>query len=292
MHKKSAILLLGLSLAGCSLSAPPSPEGSAIPVAATFYPWAYFLQQVGADRVRVTSVVPNGVEPHDFEPGPGDIAAIRSARLLVSNGAGLDEWAGKAANGASDPSPIHIRVSDATGPGTQDPHFWLDPIRVQAVVTRMEQALADFDPAHAVEYRRNAESVRGRLSALDAAYRSGLADCRLHEAVTSHAAFGYLAERYGFTQVPVAGVSPENEPSIVRLREITDLVRSKGIKVIFFETLVSPKLAETLAGETGATPAVFNPLEGLTEEEQAQGKDYFTVMRENLENLRRGLECA
>lgn len=313
MHQKLIIFLLGLSLTGCSLpvSPPsvPSPGEAPIPVVATFYPWAYFLAQIGGDHVRVTSVVPNGVEPHDFEPGPGDIAAIRSARVFMYNGAGIDPWAEKLAGDLADEPIVAIRAADglamldasesehaeedshAEG-GEYDPHFWLDPVEMRAAVDRIERALKTVDADHAPQYEANAQALRDKLSTLDNEYRTGLADCRLEEAVTGHAAFGYLAKRYGFTQVPVAGLSPESEPSIARLREITDLVRAKGIKAIFFETLVSPKLAQTLAEETGATTLVFNPLEGLTEEEQVQGKDYFSIMQENLRNLRRGLECV
>lgn len=299
MHTKRALLLLvaTMLLTGCSVVAPPSQDENAKPisVAATFYPWAYFLQRIGGEHVRVTSIVPNGVEPHDFEPGPGDVDTIRSAKLFVYNGAGMDAWAEKLASDLGSVPVRGIRIMDlvptAQVNGEIDPHFWLDPVEVKTVVSALTQELSSIDPVHTSLYEDNARGVMSELAGLDTSFRTGLSHCSLSTVVTSHAAFGYLASRYGFTQVPVAGISPENEPSIAALRAITDLVRIKGIRFIFSEPLSSQRLSETLSRETGASILVFNPIEGLTDVERSGGEDYFSIMRKNLEALRTGMGC-
>jgi zinc transport system substrate-binding protein len=159
---------------------------------------------------------------------------------------------------------------------------WLDPVRFGAVVTKIGDELAV--PAAATK-------LRMRLRVLDREYRSGLAHCARREFVTSHAAFGYLAERYGLDQIPITGLSPEAEPTPGELQHVVDRVRSRHATTIFFEKLVSPRLSETVAREVGAKTAVLDPIEGLTEAEAKQGADYFSVMRSNLANLRKALGC-
>lgn len=312
MKRFFCVTILVLAVSGCSLTAPPaspSPAASApadrLAVVTTFYPWAFFAQRIGGDLANVVSIVPPGTEPHDFEPTPRDIAAARSARIFLYNGAGIDGWAEKTASDLANDPVVTLRAADSTplleavedGHASEeehavfDPHFWLDPVAVRGVIDRIELAFLTIDRPNEATYRANAERVRADLDALDAQYRTGLQACRIRTAVTGHAAFAYLAKRYDFTQTPIAGLSPEVEPSLSRLRELTDTIRSLGIRFVFFETLASPKVAQTLARETGASPLVFNPLEGLTNEEAARGEDYFSIMRQNLDNLRRGMEC-
>jgi zinc transport system substrate-binding protein len=172
-----------------------------------------------------------------------------------------------------------------------DPHVWLDPVRAQAQVEAIRAGLAKIDPPNAAVYAANAQAYRAKLTALDAAFASGLKQCARREFVTTHSAFSYPARRYGLTQIPIQGVDREAEPSPADLAALVKQVKDRKIQYVFFETLVSPKLAETLAREVGAKTLVLNPIEGLTKEEQAAGKAYIALMEENLRNLRTALEC-
>lgn len=173
-----------------------------------------------------------------------------------------------------------------------DPHVWLDPVLAQAQVDRIQAGLAKADPAGAGAYAANARGLKAKLAALHAAYEQGLARCGRRDIVVAHAAFGYLARRYNLNQVPVMGLTPEAEPSPADLAAIVRFAREHKVQYIFFETLVSPRLAETLAREVGARTLVLNPVEGLTREQASAGENYLTLMRRNLDNLRTALECT
>ncbi|MDP3997334.1 MAG: zinc ABC transporter substrate-binding protein [Candidatus Andersenbacteria bacterium] len=278
-------------------------SGQGVAVAASFYPWAEFARQVGGDLVRVTTVVPAGSEPHDYEPMPQEMAAVYDADIFIYNGSGIDPWAERVAPDLRQKGVRVINMSDTvsllsaptvTGQpseGQYDPHFWLDPVLVAKQIGVIRDALAAVDPAQAAVYGAQTDAYAAQLAALDREYRSGLQSCALREIVTSHAAFGYLARRYNLSVINIAGLSPEEEPSARTLSDIAQLARQKNIKYIFFETLVSPKLAQTVAAEIGAQTLVFNPLEGLTDAERQAGDSYISIMRDNLQNLRMALEC-
>lgn len=282
-----------------------------MPIAASFYPLAYLAEQVGGANVSVSQVTPGGVEPHEYEPSPQQLAAVHEAKVFLMNGSGVDGWGDKiieelkqngivtvrmtdtiAAMGGfneeGEEDPIHPSSEDANA---QDPHIWLDPVLVKQEVMLIRDAFIEADPSHADAYRANADQLMQKLSALDSAYRSGLADCVQTFIVTSHNAFRYMAKEYGFQSLAIAGINAEEEPSSKRVAELADLAKAKGIKYIFFETLLSPKLAETVAKEIGAQSLVLNPIEGLTADDVAQGSDYFSVMQENLQNLRIAMQC-
>ncbi|HSO64084.1 MAG TPA: zinc ABC transporter substrate-binding protein, partial [Ornithinibacter sp.] len=171
-----------------------------------------------------------------------------------------------------------------------DPHFWLDPLRLRAVATAVGERLAGQDPTHAADDRANASALAADLDALDEEFRAGLARCRTDELVTAHAAFAYLADRYGLSQEGITGISPDAEPDAATLRELAAHVEERGVTTIYTETLVDPALAQTLARETGASVAVLDPLEGLTD--ASAGTDYLEVMRSNLAVLRTGQGCS
>jgi zinc transport system substrate-binding protein len=251
-------------------------------VVASFYPLAYAAEQIGGPDVDVENLTPPGAEPHDLEVSPQDVADLRSADLVLLLGRGfqpqLEDAAGDGGNVVRllDTPGLDVREND-------DPHVWLDPVRYAKVVARIGRALGRPTAAGRLEQR---------LRDLDGEYRAGLAHCQRREIVTSHEAFGYLAERYGLEQVAITGLSPESEPEPRKLQEVVDLVRERGVTTIYFETLVSPRIAETVARETGAKTAVLDPIEGLTEDEAARGDDYFTLMRQNLSSLEAGLGCS
>jgi zinc transport system substrate-binding protein len=285
-------LIIALLLAGLIYTkATNNKSDNKLTVVGSFYPLAHFAQQVGGDKVNVVNITPAGSEPHDFEPSPRDLAAIQSAGLFLFNGLGLDSWATKIKTNLQNSGLTAIDMSKVVDTVDNDPHFWLNPVQAKQEVQAIVNGLTNVDVANTELYRSNADAYIAQLDQLDSDYRTGLANCRTREVVTSHAAFGYLAREYGLTAHAIAGLSPEAEPSAQQLSELATLVRERNIGYIFFETLASPKLAETLANEVGAQTLVFNPLEGLTNQEIAEGKTYISVMRENLANLRTALAC-
>jgi len=270
------ILTFVFLLTACGASVQAGPDT----VVASFYPLAFAAAEL-APGVPVKNLTPPGAEPHDLELSPIDAATIRDARLVLLLGHGFQPQIEDAA-GTGDNV---LRLLDTPGLDllpSGDPHVWLDPIRYAKIVERIGEALG-------------AQSTAGklvtRLEALDAEYRQGLANCERHEIVTSHEAFAYLARRYGLEQVPITGLSPEAEPQPADLARVVQLVKERGVTTVYYETLVSPRIAETVARETGAKTAVLDPLEGLTPLEIAQGEDYFTRMRANLRALEEGLGC-
>jgi zinc transport system substrate-binding protein len=249
---------------------------------AAFYPLAFAASEIGGASVDVKNLTPPGAEPHDLEVSPQDVAEIRGADLVLLLGRGFQPQLEDAAGNAEKV----VRLLDTPGLDVHangDPHVWLDPVRFVLVVERIGQVLGK---------QAAADELKQRLRDLDNEFRVGLAHCQRREIVTSHEAFAYLAERYGLDQVAITGLSPEAEPEPGKLQGVVDLVRAHGVTTIYFETLVSPRIAETVARETGAKTAVLNPIEGLTEEEAANGEDYFSLMRKNLAALRTGLGCS
>ena len=275
---KTILVLLALILGGTACGTKASSNGRKRVVAA-FYPLAYAAEQVGGTKVDVTNLTPPGVEPHDLEATPGDVQAIHSADLVLLLGHGfqpqLEDAAGRGKN--------VVWLLDTPGLDrfdNGDPHVWLDPVRYALIVRRIGQALG-----------RPPTGFEARLRALDREYRRGLAHCDRHEIVTSHEAFAYLAQRYVLKQVAITGLTPEAEPAPNDLQHVVELVRRTHATTIFFETLVSPRIAETVARETHAKTAVLDPIEGLKPAEAGRGDDYFTVMRADLRALRGALGC-
>jgi zinc transport system substrate-binding protein len=283
------------------------PRSEKIQVTTSFYPLAEFSRQVGGEFVDVRSLTPTGVEPHDFEPAPRQIQTIYESDLFVFNGGGVDAWASDLApsiekNGVQtlEMSGLMTTLLPATESEEEgenheeelfDEHFWLSPTRAQLQLQAIRDALVMIDPAHATQYKMNADSFITELQKLDQEYKEGLAVCDIRVAVTSHAAFAYLAHDYDFQQLSITGLSPDEEPSAGSLAELSQVAKELGVKYVFFETLVNPELAQTLAREIGAQTLVFNPLEGLTEEELDLNKDYLRIMRDNLHNLRTAMLC-
>jgi zinc transport system substrate-binding protein len=273
--------LVVVGLCGCGGSSASDERD----VVAAFYPLAFAAEQIGGEGVVVRNLTPPGVEPHDLELSGKDVRTIADAGTVFYLGEGFQPALEDAIDSTS-ANAVDLLDAVNTRPGGEeggaDPHVWLDPVRFQAIASRMGKTL-DREAA--------AERFAHELRALDREFRGTLATCRRNEIVTSHSAFGYLADRYGLKQVAITGISPESEPTPRDLEDIVRQVRAVGATTVFFETLVSPRLAETVAREVGATAAVLDPLEGLTEEESAAGEDYFDVMRANLAALRKALAC-
>jgi len=301
MRIRLVAALLALSVtAGCAGRAAASGfTGGRLNVVTAFYPLRFLADRITGGTADVTDLTKPGAEPHDVELNPRQVARIVDAGLVVY----LDGFqpavdqavAQEAPERALDVASVVPLLPLSTGTDGEtetvhgmDPHLWLDPSRYAAVADAVATGLARADPAHAAEYQGRATALHTELDALDAEFAARLKTCTRREIVTSHSAFNYLAARYDLTQVGITGISPEAEPSPRRLAAVAAQARRTGTTTIFFETLVSPKVAETLAREVGATTAVLDPLEGLTE----PGADYFSVMRANLAALTGALGCT
>ena len=275
-------LTLVAAIAGCGGDSSSNDRT----VVASFYPLAFAAQQIGGTGIDVRNLTPPGVEPHDLELSGSDVRTIADADLVLYFGEGFQPSLEDAIDSTSAHAVDLLGAVETRAGGVEehgaDPHVWLDPVRYATIAERIGDEL---------DRRPEAEQFAARLRALDRDFRAGLSDCDRDEFVTSHAAFGYLAERYRLKQVAITGISPETEPTPRDLEEVVREVRAIGATTVFFETLVSPRLAETVAREVGAQTAVLDPLEGLTEEEIAAGEDYVSVMRENLAALQKALGC-
>jgi zinc transport system substrate-binding protein len=268
-------------------------------VMASFYPMYFFASQIGGDKAQVHSITPAAAEPHDYEPTTQDIVRINQSQMLVLNGGQLEPWGDKIRDQLHGTKVLVVtagiglanRTLNENGQTVQDPHIWLDPALAKIEVANIEKGFEKIDPKDAIYFQANAAKLSQELDALNQEYKAGLANCQRKDFVTSHAAFGYLAAAYGLNQVAISGVSPDEEPSPQKLAEITDLVKKQNIKIIFFESLVSPKLSQTIANETGATTMMLDPIEGITDNDLKAGHTYLTVMQQNLSALREALEC-
>lgn len=264
------------------------PEAGKLSVVASYYPLYDFVKSVGGDKVLVTNMTPPGAEPHDYEPSAKALAEAQKSSVFVYNGGRFEPWTDTFVR---DYGQTAIKARSGITLAAGDPHFWLDPALAQKVVSTIRDGLSKADPANKDYYTARADAYNARLAQLDEDFRTGLQACDQDTIITSHAAFSYVAKRYGFVMESIAGLSPEEEPSAARLAELSDHVTKAGIKYVFFESLVSSRLADTIAQETGAQTLVLDPIEGLSDEDQKQGKDYVSVQRENLANLRTALAC-
>lgn len=306
-------LLAVSGVAGCS----PGRDGGKLSVVAAFYPLQFIAQRIAGDDAEVTNLVKAGAEPHDIELTSSQAGKIVRADLVVylkDFQPAVDEAVAQHATdrafdaGSVDPpAGTHVdthddeQSKDEPGEdghgreekghehGAKDPHIWLDPMYLAAVADKLADRLGKAQPDSADVFGERAATLRDELAALDKEYRTGLATCQRREIFVSHAAFGYLTGRYDLEQIALAGLTPDQEPTSQRLAEVTRLARDHGATVIFFETLVSPKVAETLAREVGAEAKVLDPIEGI---KPGTDGDYFSVMRTNLQTLRPALGCS
>jgi zinc transport system substrate-binding protein len=285
------LLVAALVAGGCAPGPPPAKPV----VVATIHPLWEFSRRVAGDRAEVVGLVPAGVEPHDWEPAPRDVGQVQRSAVFVHTGTDLDAWATRLLADVSGPRALVVNASEGlprlTVAGAADPHVWLDPALARAQVAAIRAGLERADPQGGAAYAERARAFSAELDALDQAFAAGLRDCARREIVTSHAAFGYLAQRYRLVQVPVMGLSPEAEPSPADLAAIVRTARRHRITHVFFESLVSPRLAETLSREIGATPLALDPIEAVSPADAAAGRGYLEIMRANLANLRTALAC-
>jgi zinc transport system substrate-binding protein len=286
--------------AGQGLQPPqPAPLGNnteKLRVIASFFPLYDFARNIGGDRAEVSVMVPAGIEPHDWEPTPRDIADVQNADMIVYNGVGFESWV----------SGINARFVVDTSRGIQliqggeeeyqesnlDPHIWLDPVLAKKQVEAIRDGFVQIDPVNSDYYHQNAQRYIAELDSLDSFIRSELSNCTLHDFIAFHDAFSYFSNRYNLTQHSVQGLSPEGDVLPQRIQEIKDVAASLGINVIYAEDLVDPRLANVIAGEVpGGQVLVLSPIEGLEIEELEQDLGYIDKMRQNIENMKVGLKC-
>jgi zinc transport system substrate-binding protein len=302
-----AIGVLVVLAAGACGSTNADPPGGAdrLDIVTAFYPFQFVAQRVAGNHAQVTSLTKPGAEPHDLELTPRQVASVTDADLVVyekSFQAAVDEAVAQSGNrnvldtATVVPLQDHGPLGDETdhhdhaGNTNLDPHVWLDPENMIKITRAVGRRLEGIDPTHRSDYQHNAAALTAQLKQLSAAYRSGLSDCRRTDFITSHAAFGYLAERYGLTQISISGLSPDTEPSPARIAEVQQLARQHGVTTIFYETLISPAVARSIAGDLGLRTDVLDPIEGITD--QSRGTDYIAVMKSNLTALERANGCV
>ncbi len=301
----SVILLMIILAAGCGPESQGKIVEGKVNVVTTFYPIYEFAKAIGGEDANVINLLPAGVEPHDWTPRSQDIVNTSKAQLFFYNGAGLEGWVPQFLKGLNRDSKVKayevsqgIKLIEADdeadhdheGEGHKDkhhvdPHTWVSPKSAMMMAENMKNSYIEADPVHKDAYTSRYMTLKKQLEELDSEFNSHLDEMPRKEIVVSHEAFGYLARDYGLTQHAIMGLSPDAEPRARDLLQLSDLVKEKGIHYIFFEELVSDRLAKTLASETGAEVLVLNPVEGLTEDQLKRGDDYFSLMRNNLTNL-------
>ena len=305
------LLIISLAAAGCFKDTNKQnrivEERTKPLVYSSIYPMYDFAKKIGGDRIDLRMAVPAGAEPHDWEPTARLLAEIEEADVFIYNGVGMEPWIDRMLPSLSGSGPVIVEASrgiellcleehrdsrDGHGRGltVYDPHVWLDPVRANMQAKNILDALVQVDQGSAEYYRANFREFSEKLIELDYLYREGLGGLKRREIVVSHAAFGYLTDRYGLKQIAVSGLNPREELSAAELVRLTKLLQRKGINHIFFETLTSPRLAEALAREVGAKTEVLNPIGGLTRQQMDKGMDYISVMKQNLETLKRVLD--
>lgn len=318
-----AVVLIVSLLAGCGTPQEPSASNAngnqsqdkKLSVYTSFYPMYDFASKIGGDKIDAVNMVPAGTEPHEWEPTAADIAGLEEASVFIYNGAGMEHWVEDVLESIQNDSLIAVEASkgltlleghhddeeehseeeehsdeDEHSHGEFDPHVWLDPMNAKAEMESIKNSFIQADPDNKDYYEANYTKYAGEFDALDKEFRDAITSLPNKDIIVAHQAFGYLCSAYGLNQVPVEGLAPDSEPDPARVAEIIEFAKEHDVKVIFFEELVSPKVAEVIASAIGAKTDVLSPVEALSDEQMENGDDYFTVMRHNLEALKAALK--
>ncbi|MBM7689898.1 zinc ABC transporter substrate-binding protein [Enterococcus ureilyticus] len=302
-------VIFTLTACGQTKETDKAKKNGTINVVTTFYPMYDFAKNVVGDAGEVQLLIPAGTEPHDYEPSAKDIAKITDADVFVYNSHELETWVKDVLENVDEKK---VAVVEAAGSidlmegaahedeeddhdghdhsHELDPHVWLDPVLAKKEVEAIRDVLVEKYPEQKETFEKNTTAYLEKLQELDTEYKEAFAKAKNKTFVTQHAAFGYLAKQYGLTQESIAGISPDQEPSPSRLAELKKYIEEHNVSVIYFETTASSKVAETLARETGVELAVLNTLESVTQKEQDQGEDYISVMKTNLEALKKSVK--
>ncbi len=317
-----AVVLIVSLLAGCGTPQEPSASNAngnqsqdkKLSVYTSFYPMYDFASKIGGDKIDAVNMVPAGTEPHEWEPTAADITGLEEASVFIYNGAGMEHWVEDVLESIQNDSLIAVEASkgltlleghhddeehseeeehsdeDEHSHGEFDPHVWLDPMNAKAEMESIKNSFIQADPDNKDYYEANYTKYAAEFDALDKEFRDAITSLPNKDIIVAHQAFGYLCSAYGLNQVPVEGLAPDSEPDPARVAEIIEFAKEHDVKVIFFEELVSPKVAEVIASAIGAKTDVLSPVEALNDEQMENGEDYFTVMRHNLEALKAALK--
>jgi zinc transport system substrate-binding protein len=271
-------------------------NASKLKIITSFYPIYEFVKRVGAGKVDVSTLIPIGIEPHDFEPSIQQVREAEAADIIFFNGAGLEDWI--------DRINAKLRVDVIKGKrlvstnntgevkANYDPHIWLDPMLAQTEVRNIREALNNADAKNSQYYADNAKSFINDLEILDSEIRNNLSACNKKDFIAYHNSFTYFADRYGLIQHSIKGPSPEGEILPQRLVEVISLAKDLGLDIIYSEDLADPRSAETISQEIpDGRVLILSPIEGINKQEQKEGIGYLDKMRQNLKNLMEGLDC-
>ncbi len=309
------LLFLLALFAGCSKSADKGPAERSLKIVTTLFPLYDFAKQVGGERSDVNLLLPPGVEPHSFEPKPGDVLKLESADLFIYTGKQMEPWAETILKSVNAVQLVVVDASAGILPGEEkgpyildrralgaaedrhyradiDPHVWLDLANARKMVDTILRGFVMKDPAHKEYYTRNAEVYKEKLAQLDAEYQRVLATCKKHIIIHGgHFAFNYLAKRYNLVYTSAYSGSPDAEPTARRLIALKEQLKKYGVHYIYYEELITPRVAEIISNETGASMLKLNGAHNVTREEMARGITFLEIMEQNLESLKVGLEC-
>jgi len=282
----------------------PDNDGK-ISVCTSFYVMYDFAEKIGGDKVILKNLLPAGADPHSWEPSPKDIVSIEKADILIYNGAGMEGWIDKVLDSISSAELITVETSkdikllevkdnaaSKNNDGHEhlyDPHVWLDPMKAQVQMRAIVDAFIEVDSSNKDYYEKNYEHYVKELEKLDDEYREAVSGFKKKDIIVSHEAFGYLCDAYGLNQIAISGLDAESEPTSARMVDVAKFAKDNNVKVIFFDKMVTPKIADAIAKSAGAKTEVLNPIASLSIDDIRAGKDYFSVMRENLEALKKAL---
>jgi zinc transport system substrate-binding protein len=304
----AAATALGLgTLSACSSDSAAAANTDKFDVVASFYPMAFLAEQIGGAHVHVTSLTEPGQEPHDLEISAKQTAALQESdavlylkNLQPSVDSAVSQSEIKTKIDAASLTTMEKHGNEVGGHAAEhddhenedlaglDPHIWLDPVRYSQVAQGVGKAFEKADPDHAADYKANTAALVKKLDELNTQFKTGLANTKTKVFVTTHAAFGYLAERYGLTEEAITGLDPDSEPSAARVKELEKMAKADGVTTVFYETLVSDKTAKTIASDAGLKTDVLDPIEGIVKG-KSRGTDYFSVQEANLKALQTAL---
>jgi zinc transport system substrate-binding protein len=288
------LIVIGTVL-GLYLSNRLRPSSSTLKVLATFYPLYDFAQNVGGNKTDVSILVPETVDVHDFEPTPSSVAEVAGADVLIYNGAGLEPWISQIVSASENTKLIQVDTSHGiqllqVSPEFQrnnqtfDPHIWLDPVLAKQQVNNILQGLIRADSADSQYFTQNAEAYKVKLDTLNSEAVNATTNVATRYFVTFHEAFAYFAKRYDLTQIPIAGPFQE-EPTPSDIQNVIDATRQYHLLYVGYESLENPAISQSISRDTNATLILMNPIEGLTAQQKAAGKDYISLMQEDIANI-------
>ena len=278
-----------VTISDSNIPQPISSGSTNLRIFASFYPIYDFVEKIGKDKVDVSTIVPNGVEPHDFEPTPKQIVELQNADLIFINGAGFEDWINDIENSNIVDLTRNITIENINS--NPNPHLWLDPILVESMADKIYNILVSLDPDNLAYYQNNLKQFDDNLELLNSNIKNNLTNCALSDFIAFHDAFGYFAKRYGLTQHVIGGISPEMDVNPQKLSESIKLAEQLGITTILSEDNIEPRLSNTIASEIGGKVLILSPIEMITQEEHDLGEDYFSKMYDNLNNLKIALKC-